>query len=35
MSNVERKIAHFSMKIGIDPDIPTYSGGLMLRQIAT
>lgn len=28
MGNGERKIAYFSMEIGIDPDIPTYSGGL-------
>lgn len=24
----ERKIAYFSMEIGIDPRVPTYSGGL-------
>src|SRR4030042_374819 len=27
MSN-ERKIAYFSMEVGLDTDIPTYSGGL-------
>jgi len=26
--DTERKIAYFSMEIGLDPDIPTYSGGL-------
>ena len=28
MGNGEHKTAYFSMEIGIDPDIPTYSGGL-------
>lgn len=26
--NVDRTVAYFSMEIGIDPAIPTYSGGL-------
>ncbi len=26
--NDERKIAYFSMEIAVDPDVPTYSGGL-------
>ncbi len=26
--NHERKIAYFSMEVGIDSDMPTYSGGL-------
>ncbi len=28
MIDPERAIAYFSMEIAIDPDIPTYSGGL-------
>ncbi|MBM4351568.1 MAG: glycosyltransferase family 1 protein, partial [Deltaproteobacteria bacterium] len=26
--NGERTVAYFSMEIGLDPAIPTYSGGL-------
>ena len=28
ISNTERAIAYFSMEIGIDAEMPTYSGGL-------
>ena len=28
ISNAERAIAYFSMEIGIDAEMPTYSGGL-------
>jgi len=32
--NNERKIAYFSMEVGLETDMPTYSGGLGVTQFA-